>query len=358
MIGVADWICDLLMSRGALVEPGGEGLVRAMLPADIAASLGAAEWLSLDLRSRAGGDDPVDWTERMERLLPKEPLLLGAQYRAASLPPPLDAAAVLSSELALQNGIFRVTEDSGASATYLVFTFLYTVESDDRSLGMVTVCVNAGARSVVAMPENFLRGIADGLREDDAALAPEAVSGLYAAASATARAAAAPHVTRIEEGANRRLARDAVRVESYYSGLLAHIGKRAARKAGDPAAAEKERARARATEADRVAKLQDLRHKYSLRIHTSLAAAMAVRVPVRRISVRLIRRREERSHILDWNTVLRVLDSPMCEHCTARAYPLYLCERVHLLCRECWTPCPGCSRFFCRVCQPRCKCGA
>jgi len=109
-----------------------------------------------------------------------------------------------------------------------------------------------------------------------------------------------------------------------------------------------------ATEADRAAKLEDLRRKYALRIRTELAAVLAVRAPVRRISVRLIRKKAERVHALDWNPVVGVLEPPLCEHCFDRAHPLYLCERVHLLCRNCWAPCPACSRFFCRVCHRRC----
>ena len=105
-------------------------------------------------------------------------------------------------------------------------------------------------------------------------------------------------------------------------------------------------------------KLEDLRRKYALRIRTDLAALLAVRAPVRYILLRLIRKKEERAHTLHWNPVLKALDQPLCEHCSARAHPLYLCERVHLLCKDCWTQCAECSRFYCRLCQKQCKCGA
>jgi len=358
VIGIQDWICDLLMSRGALVESEEDGRIRAMLPADVADSLHASEWLSLDLRPRPGADDAVEWMERMERLLPGQPLVTGAQYRNPALAARVDAASMLAAELAIQNGIYRLAEDFSASATYLFFTFQYTVESDDRSLGIVTVCLNADARSVVTMPENFLRGIREHLHEEPGVAVPDVAARLYPATARAVQATVRKHVTQIEEHANRRLARDTERVESYYEGLLAQIEKRTAKRANDPEAAEKERSRARATEADRVAKLEDLRRKYSLRIQVELAALLAVRVPVRQIAVRLIRKREERAHFLHWNPVLHALESPLCEHCSGRAHPLYLCERVHLLCGDCWAQCPNCSRFFCRVCQPRCKCGA
>ena len=357
MIGIQDWVCDLLMSRGALVESEEEGRIRAMLPAETAARLGASEWLSLDFRPRPGGDDATDWLERMERILPAHPLVVRTQVRNPALATRVDAASALSSELAIQNGIYRLVEDLPATATYLFFTFQYTVESDDRSLGFFTVCLNADARSVVTLPENFLRGIREHLDEDQSVAAPEVLARLYPAAARATQAAIRERVIEIEDNANRRLARDTERVESYYQGLLAQIEKRVAKRASDPAAAEKELSRASATQADRIAKLEDLRRKYSLRIQADLALVLAVRAPVRQISLRLIRKREERPHILHWNPVLRTLESPLCEHCCARAHPLYLCERLHCLCKDCWTQCPNCSKFFCRACQPRCKCG-
>ena len=353
MIGVSDWICDLLMSRGALVESAEGGRIGAMLPSAVAASLGVEEWFSLDLR-----DDDAEWLDRMERLLPAQPLLVEAQYRSPRPPPPIDAASALSSELAIQNGISRLVEDSGASAVYLFFTFQYMIDSDDRSTGIATVCFNTDAGSLVTMPENFLLGIRDGLVETNEAAGPGVIERWRPRAVQTAQAAIRKHVAQAEESASRRLARDTERVESYYAGLLAQIDKRIAKRAHDAAAAEKERSRAAATQADRAAKLEDLRRKYALRVRIEPALLLAVRAPVRRISLRLIRKKEERAHALDWNPVLGVLESPLCEHCSARAHPLYLCERVHLLCRNCWAQCPGCSRFFCRVCQLRCKCGA
>jgi hypothetical protein len=353
VIGVQEWIRDLLMSRGALVESGEDGRIGAMLPSEVAASLGAEEWFSLDLR-----DDAGEWMDRMERLLPASPLLVEAQYRSPRPPSPIDAASLLASGLAIQNGIWRLVEDTGATAAYLFFTFQYTIESDDRSAGVATVCLNADTGSLVAAPENYLLAIRDGLVETSGVAGPGVVERRYPPAVRAAQAAFRKHVAQAEENANRRLARDAERVESYYAGLLAQIEKRIARRAGDDDAAAKERSRAAATQADRAAKLEDLRRKYALRVRIEPALLLAVRAPVRRISVRLIRKKEERAHSLDWNPVLGVLELPLCEHCSEPAHPLHLCERVHLLCRNCWAQCPGCSRCFCRVCQPRCKCGA
>lgn len=356
MIGIQDWVRDVLLTRGALVESDEGGVLRAMLPADVAAAIGSSEWLSLDFRLRPGADDPVEWLERAERLLPAGLMIAGARVRMLPPTPALDTAAVLGAELAIQNGVCRLAEDFASTALYVLYTFRYTVESDERSVGFTTVCVNTDARSFVPLPENFLRGLRDDL-EDSPAAGPDALATCFAAAARAAQAEIRKHAARVEESSNRRFARDFERVESYYHGLLAQIEKRAAKRAGDSEAVEKERSRARATEADRVAKLEDLRRKYSLRIQVSLAAALSVRAPVRHIAVRLIRKKAERPYVVHWNPTLGALEPPLCEGCRAPARPVFLCESVHCLCRECWAPCPRCSRFFCRACQPRCKCG-
>ena len=356
MPGIADWARDLLVSRGALADAGDDDAVRALLPEEVARTLGVQEWLSLRFGAGRGADDAGEWLERLGALLPAGSIVAGARSRNPAPAFALDAEAVLAHGLAIQNGIYRRLDDYAAVAKYGVFTFEYVVESDDRSLGLATVCLNATAQSEVSQPESFVQAIRDGLEEDPSAsvAAPDLVR-LFAAAERAARREIGRQAAGLEESANRRLARDIVRVESYYAGLLAQIGKRVAKRAGDPQA-EKERSRALATEADRATKIEDLVRKYSLRVRIGLAGCLLLALPVREISVLLIRKKEERRRVVHWNPVLRFLEPLLCEACSGRAHPLYLCERIHCLCKECWAPCPTCGKSFCRVCQTRCRC--
>src|ERR1017187_8194191 len=93
--------------------------------------------------------------------------------------------------------------------------------------------------------------------------------------------------------ANRRLARDTERTDSYYRDLLRQIGKRIARRTPGAEAAEKERSRVAATQLDRAAKLEDLARKYSLKIRIQPGDVLVVPLPVREISARLIRKKPE-----------------------------------------------------------------
>jgi hypothetical protein len=162
----------------------------------------------------------------------------------------------------------------------------------------------------------------------------------------------------IEQSANRRMARDAARINTYYQDLLRQIEKRIARHKGDAAAAAKERSRAAATELDRAAKLEDLAGKYALKIRIEPGDVLTAALPVREISVRVIRKKAERVARFHWNASLGKLESPWCEACSAPAHPLFLCDdKVHFLCKNCLAPCQNCQRQWCRACQKKCKCG-
>ncbi len=359
MIGIVDWARDLLVSRGALVESEDDGALRALLPAELGATLESGEWLSLRFGTEAGSSDEVEWLERLSRLLPQDARVVSARLRRPVLVPPVDATGALDRGLALQNGIYRVLEDYQQIARYYFFGFHYAIESDESSIGVVTVCLNASARTLVSQPEFLAEAIKGDLEEDPQPEIPsEEVKRLFP----IALRAAQPEIRRlgagIEQNANRRLARDTERIGSYYRDLLRQIEKRIERRSTDAEAVMKEHSRVAATQLDRAAKLDDLVRKYSLRIRVQPGDVLAVHLPVREISARLIRKKTERVAKLHWNPRLGRLESPWCEGCSALAHPLFLCDdRVHSLCRSCATPCSSCGRQLCRACQPRCKCG-
>jgi hypothetical protein len=155
MVEIVDWARNLLTSRGALVEQEA-GVLRAMLSPELARDLDASEWLSLRFGAGASSDDESEWLERFGRLLPPDARVTGARLRHPRLIPAVDSARLLDRDLAIQNGIFRLPEDYQALARYYFFSFQYTMESDETSLGVWTVCLNASARSLVNQPESML----------------------------------------------------------------------------------------------------------------------------------------------------------------------------------------------------------
>jgi len=360
MGGIIAWANDLLMSRGALVETEEAGALRAMLSPELAGALGSSEWLSLRFGSGAGSDDEADWLERLGKLLPADRRVTGARRRLPRTLPPIDSARVLDRELVIQNGIYRLPEDRQETARYSFFNFHYAIESDETSLGVWTVCLNASARSVVGQPELLLNAVRDEL-EDDPAFVPqrEELGRLFRVALEGAQPEIRRLAVAMEQNANRRLARDSERIHGYYRDLLRQIDKRISRHSGDPKAEEKERSRAAATELDRKAKLEDVVRKYSLKIRIEAGDVLVVSLPVREIAVQVIRKKAERAAKFHWNPALGGLESPWCEGCFGRARPLFLCdERMHFLCKSCLSGCASCGKVFCRACQAKCKCGA
>ena len=359
MEGSIDWARDVLLTRGALVEMEDGGALRAMLPADVASALEASEWLSLRFGAGPGSDDEGDWLERIGRLLPAEARVTGARLRVHRPSQAVDAAAMLERHLVIQNGVHRVVDHGPSAARYYFFTFRYAIESDETSLGVCTVCLNASAGNVVTQADAFLRLVRAELEEDPEGAVPrEEIARLFGMALRIAQPEIRAASATVEQTANRRMARDAERLQGYYRDLKRQIEKRIARRAGDASAVEKERSRAAATELDRAAKLEDLARKYRLKIRVEAGDVLCVSLPVVEIAARVIRKKAERTARFHWNPVLRVLESPGCESCDAAAAPLFLCdEKVHFLCRGCQAACGECGRHRCRVCQVKCKCG-
>jgi len=360
MEGLIDWARDVLVTRGALVEMEEDSSLRAMLPAEVASVLETSEWLSLRLGAGPGRDDEGDWLERIGRLLPSDARVAAARLRVPRPSAAVDAAAVLERHLVIQNGVHRLLDHGPATARYCFFTFGYTIESDETNVGMWTVCLNATARAVVSQAEAMLRALHGGLEEEPESSAPrEEIGRLFSVALRAAQPEIRRAAATAEQNAVRRMARDAERLQRYYRDLMTQIEKRITRRAADPAAAEKERSRAAATELDRMAKLEDLARKYRLKIRVEPGDVLLVSLPVVEIAARVIRKKAERTATLHWNSVLRILESPWCEGCCAPAAPLFLCnEQVHFLCRTCQEPCAACGRHRCRACQGKCKCGA
>jgi hypothetical protein len=364
MVELVDWARNLLTSHGALVEEEA-GVLRALLSPELARALDAGEWLSLRFGAGAMPDDESEWLERFGRLLPPGVRVTGARLRIPKLVPAVDSTRLLDRDLAIQNGIYRLPEDYQQTARYYFFSFQYTMESDETSLGLWTVCLNATARSLVNQPESMLKAVVDDLEEDpgfsiaESSLERQELKQLFPIALRSAQ----PEIRRLAQGmelnANRRLARDSERIHSYYRDLLRQIDKRIGRHAGDPEAEHRERTRAAATQLDRAAKLADLARRYAVKIRIEPGDVLAVSLPVREISARIIRKKAERTAKFHWNPAAGGLESPWCESCFGRAHPLWLCDdRVHFLCKACLAPCANCGRQFCRACQRKCKCGA
>src|SRR4051812_22499745 len=118
-----------------------------------------------------------------------------------------------------------------ANRTLLFFGFHYTIESDETSLGMVTVCLNASARNVVRQPDFLSKAVKDDLEEDpQPAIFRDELAQLFPIALRGVQPEIRRLAAGIEQSSNRRLGRDTERIDAYYKDLLSQLGKRIARR--------------------------------------------------------------------------------------------------------------------------------
>jgi hypothetical protein len=156
----------------------------------------------------------------------------------------------------------------------------------------------------------------------------------------------------------RRLERDRNRVHAYHNDLRNSSLKRLTAlglEEGDRAEADRQREKLRveAIEREYRAKLDDLRHNYALRVTVEWVQALDLYVPVQRFDVLIRRRKGERLVQLDWHSLVKTAEPPLCEAGLGRDRVRLVCDdKLHLTEPAGQAPCPCCGKRFCRACFP------
>jgi hypothetical protein len=362
------FVAELLTAGGALVEPIEPEGLEAVVPPSLQRVLGVPELCRLGFSTtlpegavRVGIES--DWLERCARVMGEQGRWSRCVLDAsAGLG---DAEAALAHELTLDNAAFRLVAARPAWTRYLVFDLRYTAISDEKRDGMLRCVVNLATG---ALPDAVLEKITpwlddaaeDSAPPDDAALPADwdrarALDVLRRAVPPRLAAALAP----FERGLRRRLARDQDRLHAYHNDLHREAMRRAAGGAESEPAHQREQLRIAAIGREYRAKLDDLGHKYALRVALEWIRTLELVMPVVRLEVLVRRRKAERVVWLDWNRLARRLESPPCEDSFAPARPRLACDdAVHLVSAGGLAPCPGCGKAYCRACHrsgcPKC----
>ncbi|HEY3848650.1 MAG TPA: hypothetical protein VGL95_16210 [Acetobacteraceae bacterium] len=363
------FVAELLAAEGALVEPIEPEGLEAVVPPSLQRALGVQELCRLgfgttlpDGAVRVGIES--DWLERCGRTMGDR----GRWNRCvldASSAGLGDPEAVLAHELALDNATFRLVAARPAWTRYLVFDLRYTAISDEKRDGVLRCALNVATG---ALPDTVLERVTPWLDDagagaqlpDDAVLPPDleqsrALDVLRRAVAPRLAVALAP----FERGLRRRLARDQDRLHAYHNDLHREAMRRAASATeGDPAH-QREQLRIAAIAREYRAKLDDLGHKYALRVTLEWIRTLELVMPVVRLEVLVRRRKAERVIWLDWNRLARRLEPPPCEDSFAPERPRLACDdALHLVSANGLAACPGCGKPYCRVCHrngcPKC----
>jgi hypothetical protein len=305
-----------------------------------------------------------DWLARFERLLGERGRYARDVLRPAVRKAP-EPERLLEQELGLENATYRLLGTAPAWTRYLVPTFRVTALSDEKREALLGLPVNLATG---AMPDAMLARLEEreGVFGPDAETPEETVPADWPPERLDARVRQAlpwrvdAALASFVKGLQRRLGRDLDRLHAYHNDLHREAALRAAQLAAGDAGRQREAQRIAAIAQDYRAKLDDLGRKYALRVTARWVQTLEWVLPVQRLTVQIRRRKAERVMALDWNPLMRRLESPPCEASWSAERPRQVCdEALHLLVPAGLAPCPSCGRVYCRACHPRAcpRCG-
>jgi hypothetical protein len=275
------------------------------------------------------------------------------------------AERILEHGIELPNAIYRLLSVTPAFTRYWLFTVRYTAISDEQREGLLRLGVNtANGSALDAFVHELWQRVVN--EEVPAAVDEPFDSQLPPPWDATKQHAwlqrAVPERVRGQlqpflHGMQRRLERDLARVLDYYDGLRQEAFRKLKRANADSA---REQLRMDAAAREYHAKVGDLKQKYDLRVTLELTQALELICPVQRLELLIKRRKGERKWTLDWNPLVRALEPLPCEWSATAAGARMICDdKLHCVSVAGHAACEGCSKEYCRACQPlRCpKCG-
>ena len=396
------FVAALLAEDGALVEPLEPDGLEVLAPPNLQQALGVPELCRFGFGTTLPqGAQRIaiesDWLARFERVVGERGrwsrLVLDPGTRKTP-----DAERLLAQELGLENATYRLLDVAPAWTRYLVLDFRFTALSDEKRAGTQRLAINLATGAIPDALDRLAEWPApasadsrlprhggepaqdgwagdDGTQPNDGKPVDDEKSALPEGAALPAdwdrarvtelvrsalpwrvEAALAPFIA----GLRRRMARDLDRLHAYHNDLHQEASRRAAQPTATDAARQRENLRVAAIAQEYRAKLDDLAHKYALRVTVDWVQTLDLLMPVHRLTVQIRRRKAERVMALDWNPLARRLEAPPCEATWSTERPRLVCDdALHLVSPAGLAPCPGCGRAYCRAChRQRCpKCG-
>lgn len=344
-----DFALGALEAEGALVERHErEGRAVALLPHALSRALKLPEECQLAVHESVKGDVGVGLgTPLLEALVSaaraRSPF---ASVRLGIDPPRPAHVRALVGRFVLRNGLSELAHVSMGNATYVAAWLAYVAEADDRREGVIPLVIGPEGGE----PDEAVRASIDFRWPPDRAqpaavsiAAREVASWLRRRGERLLRDAVAP----LEGDVARRHARDYERITSYFTALVTEA--RAPRRKTEPKAIE---AKVAHLLAERDKKLRDLGQRYAMRVSVKPAALVAVELPVALVSVRLRRRKAERTITLRVPSGAHEVDKLACEACAAATGKPAACDdTMHLLCERCAPGVQG--RIACPACERR-----
>ena len=345
---VAEYFARFVNAAGgaASIE---EDRIEAILPPALAAALGREETLSSPLESAAlaGLHYGSDLVEKSAAAL-----ATGGRFAEVALAPSsrkVEFRGVVERSFEFVNAVAVHRHDEPGSAAHLFVPFAFSANADERREGLLEIGVDV--ETGLESPHR-LEGLLRGEQGGNVPPAPGALAMRSAFEVAQVRAArrATEEISGFRVAVERRLRRDAKRLEEYY-GRLVQAARAAARRCRTAANREARLAKIPAILAERDRKVADLAARYTIDLRLRPLVAVRVHVPGRRIRCELRRRQETRDLTLFFDLVAGALRPVPCHGCDRGATSLWFCGAFHGLCPRCRRTCPACSKNLCPKCD-------
>lgn len=378
MSRLRNFVADLLIEEGALVDPVEPEGLEVLAPPAVREALGVPEWTRLGFGAELPAEArrvglETDWLERLGGVFRDRGRRVAVTLEVDN-PAPANAERVLEHGLVLLNATYRLVAVRPAWTRYLIFNLHYTARSDETRDGVLPVGLNLANGAVL-----------DGLAEElwshaaaaeaagaspplDARLPPDwERERLNRVLERLARDRVRRKLEAFLKGMRRRMERDQARLHAYHDDLRGETLARLAALPADGEATSRRQAdkrrdeqRLEAIRREHEAKIGDLRNKYAMTVAVEWIQTLDLATPVQRFELLIRRRKGERRFTLDWNPLVRRLEQAPCEYSQSWERPRMVCdETLHLVSTAAHADCSGCGKAFCRACHPRhCpKCG-
>ena len=356
MAALSEFTAHLLAEYGAVVEPIGEGL-EVLLPAEVARVLEIPEHANLSFLGERREGFSVSYDSD---ILKKMAGLMGDRGKFAAVA--LGPSSVklekledrLGDKLVFHNAVFHVEHKEEKPISYLLGYSKYSVRSDDRQEGIVGCVINELNLSVQIATSWLLDLVANEAEEPSGQAEREGservLKAFWQAQLKIVNEALSEFLISME----RRMNRDIRRVHDYYQTLIDEHRQVLAKKLTARGENERAESKIEAIERELNGKIQDVVGKFSIDLQLEPISFIRIETisPIFWLSVR--RRKGARQFPLTYNPVLKSLDPLPCEACFYPRKGYYVCDdRLHILCRECFAPCPRCDKIYCAACHPK-----
>ena len=323
----------LLERRGGLVDWHADDEGTAMVPAELADSLGTDGEI-VRLSTRPGGDGlclslATDFLDKAARLLELEPRV--GTFRVAELYLKRgDLFEAVNREFSWLNAKVRLHDTRAVRVEYHTWWFHALIASEDRWETRFSITVNSQSGAEVELPE-----VLDLWDFEPHPAAIQQPPPTYQQAARRARLRLRELAAEFFDRMDGRLDRDRKRLRGYYNALLreAHHKKTRGQTQPDP---EQQEARQRAVKLELRRKTAELDERYAMELTLEPIVLTRMELPALAVDLSVQRKRAKRIHTVYWNPLLKQLEPIRCSRCGSGTYGVaFTNEDVDPLCVKC-----------------------